>query len=143
MLPLVKINPTSSWVHPLHFAKCITKSIDAEFNKKMDHPSNGLSVFGCLRPAFVDGESYLRRLFFEASNGYILDWNDTEMSSFNSEQEEHNCTSTIYRMLPTSFVDASSGHQDRRVVSCNGKGAQGAWPELQVSKNVLIDEDLR
>ncbi|CAM8918037.1 unnamed protein product [Rhodiola kirilowii] len=93
-----KTTDTSSWVHPLHFAKCITKSIDAEFNKKMDHPSNGLSVFGCLRPAFVDEESYLRRLFFEASDGYILDWNDTEMSSFNSEPEEHNCTSTIYRM---------------------------------------------
>lgn len=34
-----------------------------EYNKELDHPSNGISIVGCLRPAFVDEEPYLRRVF--------------------------------------------------------------------------------
>lgn len=40
----------------------------------MDRPSNGLSIMGCLRPAFVDEESYLRRLFHHDDDGYLSDW---------------------------------------------------------------------
>lgn len=41
----------------------------------MDHPSNGVSILGCLRPAFADEESYIRRLFYyEGSDGYNSDW---------------------------------------------------------------------
>uniref|UniRef100_A0A7N0RBY6 Uncharacterized protein n=1 Tax=Kalanchoe fedtschenkoi TaxID=63787 RepID=A0A7N0RBY6_KALFE len=88
----------SSWVHPLHFAKCITKAINAEFDKKMDKPSNGLSVFGCLHRVSIDDESYLRRVFFDGSDGYDSGWKDTEMSSLNPEPVEHTFTSSIYQM---------------------------------------------
>lgn len=41
----------------------------------MDHPSNGVSILGCLRPAFADEEFYVRRLFhYEDSDGYNSDW---------------------------------------------------------------------
>lgn len=29
----------------------------------MDHPSNGVAVWGFLKPTFIDEEFYLRRLF--------------------------------------------------------------------------------
>jgi hypothetical protein len=31
--------------------------------EKMDNPSNGVSIVGYLRPAFIEEESYLRSLF--------------------------------------------------------------------------------
>lgn len=34
-----------------------------DYDRKMDYPSNGVSILGCLRPAFLDEESYIRRLF--------------------------------------------------------------------------------
>ncbi|KAK6930609.1 hypothetical protein RJ641_004703, partial [Dillenia turbinata] len=71
---------TSSLVHPIYFAKCLTKAVAVDYAKKMDYPSNGVSILGCLRPAFVDEESYLRRLFqFEYSNGYSSDWKGGEI----------------------------------------------------------------
>lgn len=46
-----------------------------KYDKEMDHPSNGISIVGCLRPAFIDEEPYLRRLFScEESNDYVSDW---------------------------------------------------------------------
>lgn len=34
-----------------------------DYDRKMDYPSNAVSILGCLRPAFLDEESYIRRLF--------------------------------------------------------------------------------
>lgn len=46
-----------------------------EYDKKMDNPSNGLSILGCLRPTFSDEESYLRKLFqSEDADNHNLDW---------------------------------------------------------------------
>ena len=46
----------------------------------MNHPSNGVSVLGCLRPAFMDEELYLRRLFnSEDSDDYSSDWKGNGM----------------------------------------------------------------
>ena len=46
-----------------------------EYYRKMDHPSNGVSIVGCLRPSFADEESYLRRSFhIEDRDGYNSDW---------------------------------------------------------------------
>ncbi|KAJ0793193.1 hypothetical protein HanOQP8_Chr01g0026901 [Helianthus annuus] len=46
-----------------------------EYSKKMDHPSNGVSILGCLSPAYVDEELYLRRLFsIEDCDGYDENW---------------------------------------------------------------------
>ncbi|KAK9199638.1 hypothetical protein WN944_014830 [Citrus x changshan-huyou] len=66
---------TSSWVHPIYFANCLTKAVNMDYDRKMDHPSNGLSIVGYLRPAFADEESYLRRQFHsEDSDGDNSDW---------------------------------------------------------------------
>ena len=45
-----------------------------DYEKKMDCPSNGVSILGCLRPAFLDEESYIRRLFLsEDRDDYSLE----------------------------------------------------------------------
>ncbi|KDP42858.1 hypothetical protein JCGZ_23800 [Jatropha curcas] len=90
---------TSSWVHPIYFAKCLAKATDMEYDREMDHPSNGVSIVGCLRPAFADEESYLRRLFHnEDSDEYDSDWKDEEVLSFSSKSEGSSTNSTFYRL---------------------------------------------
>lgn len=89
---------TTSSVHPIYFAKCMTKAINMQYAVKMDHPSNGVSILGCLRPAFFDEQSYLRRIFNHGeSDGYHLDWNDEDLS-FGSDGGENCSDSTIYRL---------------------------------------------
>lgn len=41
----------------------IMQAISMDYDRKMDYPSNGVSILGCLRPAFLDEESDIRRLF--------------------------------------------------------------------------------
>ncbi|EEF31833.1 conserved hypothetical protein [Ricinus communis] len=90
---------TSTWVHPIYFAKCLTKATDMECDRKMDHPSNGVSILGCLRPAFADEESYLRRLFHcQDSDNYNSDWTDVEILSFSSKGDGSSRGSTLYRL---------------------------------------------
>ncbi|KAJ9558855.1 hypothetical protein OSB04_013469 [Centaurea solstitialis] len=68
-------------VHPIYFAKCLTKAANMEYARRMDHPSNGVSILGCLSPAFVDEELYLRRLFsIEEGDSYDQDWQDEEVN---------------------------------------------------------------
>jgi hypothetical protein len=40
-----------------------------DYDKRMSHPSNGVSILGYLRPAYADEESYT-----EDSGGYSSDW---------------------------------------------------------------------
>ncbi|XVF37822.1 hypothetical protein REPUB_Repub20aG0044000 [Reevesia pubescens] len=90
---------TTSWVHPIYFAKCLTKAFHVEHDRKMDHPSNGVSIVGCLRPAFADEESYLRRLFhFEDNDGYTSDWKDGESSKSDSKYGGCKSGSSLYRL---------------------------------------------
>nr|XP_043609311.1 uncharacterized protein At3g49140 isoform X2 [Erigeron canadensis] len=71
----------SAGVHPIYFAKCLTKAANMEYSRKMDHPSNGVSIMGCLSPAYVDEELYLRRLFSDADgDDYDHNWKDEESS---------------------------------------------------------------
>ncbi|KAA8531352.1 hypothetical protein F0562_006061 [Nyssa sinensis] len=89
----------SSFVHPIYFAKCLTKSFSMEYAKKMDHPSNGVSILGCLRPAFIDEELYLRRLFdVEDSDGYTSDGKDGEILNFSSSGNGKRTSSTVYKL---------------------------------------------
>lgn len=89
---------TSSWVHPIYFAKCLTKAVNMEYDRKMDHPSNGLSIVGYLRPAFADEENYLRRQFHsEDSDGDNADWKDGEIPSF-LKSDRSNTGSALYRL---------------------------------------------
>ncbi|XP_024450295.1 uncharacterized protein At3g49140 isoform X2 [Populus trichocarpa] len=88
---------TSSLVHPIYFAKCMTKAINMEYYRKMDHPSNGVSIVGCLRPAFSDEELYLRTSFHCGdSDGYNSDRKDTEILSFNSKSDVSSSGSTLH-----------------------------------------------
>ncbi|XVF29288.1 hypothetical protein REPUB_Repub15cG0108100 [Reevesia pubescens] len=90
---------TTSWVHPIYFAKCLTKAVHVEHDRKMDNPSNGVSIVGCLRPTFVDEESYIRRLFhFEDNDGYTPDWKDGEDSKSSFKYGECKRGSTLYRL---------------------------------------------
>ncbi|KAK1412012.1 hypothetical protein QVD17_32934 [Tagetes erecta] len=71
----------SAGVHPIYFAKCLTKVANMEYAKKMDHPSNGVSVLGCLSPAYVDEELYLRRLFsIEDGDDYDQNWKEEDIN---------------------------------------------------------------
>lgn len=47
-----------------------------ECDKRMDHPSNGVSILGYLRPAFADEEPYLRTVVYRSEDGdeYNSDW---------------------------------------------------------------------
>lgn len=40
----------------------------------MDYPSNGVSLWGHLKPAYADEEFYLRRFFNDEDDGYASDW---------------------------------------------------------------------
>ncbi|KAK4404099.1 hypothetical protein Sango_0778500 [Sesamum angolense] len=56
------------------------KAIDVEHAKLMDYPSNGVVVWGFLKPTFIDEEFYLRRLFHDEDNDG--DSSDSEASSW-------------------------------------------------------------
>lgn len=52
------------------------QAVHDKHREKMDSPSNGVSIVGYLRPAFIEEESYLRSLFHGECNGdgYSSDW---------------------------------------------------------------------
>ncbi|EES04045.1 uncharacterized protein At3g49140 [Sorghum bicolor] len=74
-------------IHPIYFAKCLKKAIHNNNGKKMDSPSNGLSIVGYLRPAFIEEESYLRSLFHGecSSDRYSSDWKVNETDEYSRE----------------------------------------------------------
>nr|BAJ94348.1 predicted protein [Hordeum vulgare subsp. vulgare] len=65
-------------IHPIYFAKCLTKAVHDNHGEKIDNPSNGVSIVGYLRPAFIEEESYLRSLFHSECNadGYSSEWRE-------------------------------------------------------------------
>jgi len=54
----------------------------------MDSPSNGLSIVGYLRPAFIEEESYLRSLFHGecSSDRYSSDWKGTPVEKLDKNK---------------------------------------------------------
>ncbi|CAI0397207.1 unnamed protein product [Linum tenue] len=88
---------TCTWVHPIHFAKCLSKATDIEHDIKMGHPSNGVSIIGCLKPAFDDEEAYFRSVCYsEDSDGYSSDSTDGEIPNLSSKKNVSRASS-IYR----------------------------------------------
>lgn len=102
-------------IHPIYFAKSLVKSVDSKHMEKMDYPTNGLSVIGCLRLAFVDEEPYLRGLFDKEDDDFVFDWRDEsekeeeqmagmhglidgEILNFSSRQDRSNLNSSIYKL---------------------------------------------
>ncbi|GAY48909.1 hypothetical protein CUMW_115250 [Citrus unshiu] len=129
---------TSSWVHPIYFAKCLTKAVNMEYDRKMDHPSNGLSIVGYLRPAFADEESYLRRQFHsEDSDGDNSDWQDGETPNFSSKNGRSNTGSTLYR-LEIMRIELFSVYGIRSPVSL--QDFQDAEPNILVHSTSAIIE---
>ncbi|KAM7261505.1 hypothetical protein ACFE04_008872 [Oxalis oulophora] len=88
------------FIHPIYFAKCLKKAVNTECKKNMEHPSNGVSIMGFLRPVFVEEETHLRRLFNgeESDEGYSSDWKDTETLNLSSKDDESIPRSTIYKL---------------------------------------------
>uniref|UniRef100_A0A0D9V924 DUF2470 domain-containing protein n=1 Tax=Leersia perrieri TaxID=77586 RepID=A0A0D9V924_9ORYZ len=87
-------------IHPIYFAKCLTKVVHDNHGEKMDSPSNGVSIVGYLRPAFIEEESYLRSLFHGECNGddYSSDWRDDDKSRFDFKNVGSSNDSTIYKL---------------------------------------------
>lgn len=65
----------------IYFYPCfivLLQAINIRYDRKMDHPSNGVSILGCLIPALADEEFYVRRLFhYEDSDYYESDGKGT------------------------------------------------------------------
>ncbi|KAK9932629.1 hypothetical protein M0R45_019857 [Rubus argutus] len=94
-----EIPDASSLIHPIYFAKCLTKAINIRYDRKMDHPSNGVSILGCLIPALADEEFYVRRLFhYEDSDYYDSDGKDGKEESISSKSDQRKTCSTLYRL---------------------------------------------
>ncbi|XP_028956721.1 uncharacterized protein At3g49140 isoform X3 [Malus sylvestris] len=126
---------TCSSIHPICFAKYLTKAIDNEYNRKMDHPSNGVSILGCLRPAFADEEFYVRRLFnYVDSDGYNSDWKDGKSVSLSSESDR---SSTLYR-LEIMRIELFSVYGVQSTISLHD--FQDAEPDVLVNSTSEIVE---
>ncbi|GAB2235565.1 hypothetical protein Drorol1_Dr00025994 [Drosera rotundifolia] len=151
-------------VHPVYFSKYITKAVTAECTKTMDHPSNGVSIVGYLRPCDLNEEPYARRaLPSDDDDDFSTGWEDEEMSSFGSRDDEFTCNSTYYRLdivkidlfsvygiqhdvskddfldaVPDALVDSASAiieRLDMRGVDCNA-----AVKALCKRKGILVEE---
>ncbi|XP_042381318.1 uncharacterized protein At3g49140-like isoform X1 [Zingiber officinale] len=127
---------TLRYTHPLFFAKCITKVVQTKF-EKVDFPSNGLQLLGCLRPAFIDEESYLRRLFYHDEDNYISDWRDVGLLNFNSKHVGRTISSTFYK-LEIMTMDLSSVYGDQSTI--NLQDFQDAEPDLLANSASAIME---
>ncbi|KAH8489461.1 hypothetical protein Peur_059019 [Populus x canadensis] len=129
---------TFSLVHPIYFSKCMTKAINMEYCRKMDHPSNGVSIVGCLRPSFADEESYLRRSFHcEDSDGYNSAWKDGEILSFSSKSDGSSSGSTLHR-LEILRIELFSLYGSQSVVSL--QDFQDAEPDVLAHSTSAILE---
>ncbi|KAF3518874.1 hypothetical protein DY000_02061758 [Brassica cretica] len=90
---------TPNGAHPIYFAKHMSKAISMDYDKKMDYPSNGVSILGYLRPAFLDEESYIRRLFLsENRDDYSLEVQGDDNTSTSSKHDEKDLSSSLYRL---------------------------------------------
>ncbi|XP_061992892.1 uncharacterized protein At3g49140 isoform X3 [Rosa rugosa] len=75
------------------------EAINIRHDRKMDHPSNGVSILGCLIPAFADEEFYVRRLFhYEDSDYYNSDEKGGKGVSISSKSDRSKNCSTLYRL---------------------------------------------
>lgn len=130
---------TSSWVHPIYFSKCLTKAVSMEYDRKMDHPSNGVSIVGYLRPTFADEETYLRRQFhYEDSDSYNSDWKDGTVLSISSQSERSNTSSTLYR-LEIMRIELFSVYGVQSVI--NLQDFQDAEPDVLAHSTSAIIEN--
>ncbi|XP_028792583.1 uncharacterized protein At3g49140 isoform X1 [Neltuma alba] len=127
-------------VHPVYFAKCLSKAVNTEYGKRMDHPSNGVSILGYLRPAFADEESYLRTVYrSEDDDGYSSDSKDGE-NFFPNNMSDHRDTGLTFYRLEILKIELFSvyGYQSE----INLLDFQDAEPDILVFSNPAIQERL-
>ncbi|KAF8664884.1 hypothetical protein HU200_054197 [Digitaria exilis] len=98
-------------IHPIYFAKCLTKAVRDDHGEKMDSPSNGVSIVGYLRPAFIEEESYLRSLFHGECNsdGYSSDSKVNETDEYNTETRPVSGTDRLIDDDKSRFDFSNSG----------------------------------
>ncbi|KAG4109284.1 hypothetical protein ERO13_1Z049479v2 [Gossypium hirsutum] len=114
------------------------EAVHVEHDRKMDHPSNGVSIVGCLRPAFADEESYLRRLFhFDYDEGYTSDWKDGEAPKPSSKYGGSKSGSILYR-LEIMRIQLFSVYGAQSLISL--KDFQDAEPDVLVHSTSAILE---
>ncbi|XP_054798168.1 uncharacterized protein At3g49140 isoform X3 [Prosopis cineraria] len=131
---------TTVSVHPVYFAKCLSKAVNAEYDKTMDHPSNGVSILGYLRPAFADEESYLRTVYrSEDGDGYSSDCKDGENFYSNSMSDHRDTGLTLYR-LEILKIELFSVYGCQSEI--NLLDFQDAEPDILVHSNPVIQERL-
>ncbi|KAM0926050.1 hypothetical protein ACQ4PT_003887 [Festuca glaucescens] len=84
-------------IHPIYFAKCLTKAVHDNHGEKMDNPSNGLSIVGYLRPVYIEEESYLRTLFHAEckADGYSSDWRVNRAGEYKREPQPASGTNGV------------------------------------------------
>ncbi|TKY57168.1 hypothetical protein E2542_SST21614 [Spatholobus suberectus] len=84
---------TTNSVHPIYFSKCLTKAVkNMECVKRMNHPSNGVSIIGLLTPAYGEEKSYIR-MMYHTEDGDVY-WKDFYSDSINDQRDP---SSTLYR----------------------------------------------
>ncbi|CAJ1971282.1 unnamed protein product [Sphenostylis stenocarpa] len=88
---------TTNSIHPIYFSKCLTKAVNnTGYVKRMNHPSNGVSIIGFLRPVYGEEKSYLRWMYHTEDGAvYISDWRD---SYSNSVDDQGDSNLTLYRL---------------------------------------------
>ncbi|KAG6433372.1 hypothetical protein SASPL_104983 [Salvia splendens] len=132
------MSENSNWTHPVYFAKCLSKAINVEHTKKMDRPSNGVAVWGFLKPTFIDEEFYLRRLFHdEESDSDTSDCKDEDIRSYSTKDDGRCGRSTIYR-LDIAKIELFSVYGIQSMIGV--QDFQYAEPDILVHSNPSILE---
>ncbi|KAL5101479.1 hypothetical protein RYX36_005806 [Vicia faba] len=74
--------------NPIYFSKCLEKAVNRECEKRMSHPSNGVSILGNLIPAYADEEFYKRMIKYTSDgHGYMPDWEGFFSNRVNGKRE--------------------------------------------------------
>ncbi|XP_047318502.1 uncharacterized protein At3g49140 [Impatiens glandulifera] len=93
------VDITLNEIHPIYFAKCLTKSIDVEYTRKIKNPSNGVSIIGYLKPVTIEAEEvlYLRKVVKDDPDPNLSDI-ITEKDPSKFIREDKKCPSVWYRL---------------------------------------------
>ncbi|OIW02827.1 hypothetical protein TanjilG_29603 [Lupinus angustifolius] len=138
---------TSSLVHPIYFSKFLTKTVNMDCNERMNHPSNGVSVLGYLRPAYADEESYVRMVYpIEDADRYSSDSKDGKGVRSNRISDQRCPGMTLYRLEIVKIkLYSIYGCQAciSKVPEINFEEFQDAEPDILVHSASVIVEDFK
>ncbi|KAF1864165.1 hypothetical protein Lal_00048730 [Lupinus albus] len=137
---------TSSLVHPIYFSKCLTKVVDMDCDKRVNHPSNGVSILGYLRPAYADEELYVRMVYpIEDGDRYSSDSKDGDGVRSNRISDQRYPGLILYR-LEIVKIKLYSIYGCQACISkpeINFQEFQDAEPDILVHSALAILEDFK